>query len=108
MKTPKLGRKVMAAIGRELRLVYREITGEAVPERFAAILRRLDEPVDGRLASNGPPPERLSKDSPAAPSQHVSRDDEGPNGGESHESVGLLGSLIAMVAGRVPTRLATA
>jgi Anti-sigma factor NepR len=46
MKTPKLGREVMAAVGRELRLLYREIIVEGVPERFAAILRRLDEPVD--------------------------------------------------------------
>jgi hypothetical protein len=104
MKTPKLGREVMAAIGRELHLVYREIIGEGVPERFAAILRRLDEPVDGALGSNELPPEPLSTD---APSQHVSRDDKVPNDGESHESVGLIGSLSAILAGCVPTGLRT-
>jgi len=85
MKTPKLGREVMAAIGRELRLLYREIIDEGVPERFAAILRRLDEPVDAG-AKNGPPPERLSKDAPSAASQHVSRDDGLRNGCETYES----------------------
>jgi len=107
MKTPKLGREVMAAIGRELRLLYREISGKGVPERFAAILRRLDEPVDAG-AKNGPPHERLSKHAPSAASQHVSRDGEVPNDGESHESVGLIGSLSAMLAGCVPTGLAPA
>jgi anti-sigma factor NepR-like protein len=82
MKTPKLGREAMAAIRRELRLLYREIIVEGVPERFAAILRRLDEPVAGGLGSNGPPPERLSKDAPQA-----GGDGEGPNGGQTHESV---------------------
>jgi len=106
MKTPKLGREVMAAIGRELRLLYREIIDEGVPERLAAILRRLDEPVHAG-AKSGLPPERLSKDAPSAPSQHVSRDDEVPNDGESHESVGLIGSLSAMLAG-VPTGLVPA
>jgi len=106
MKTPKLGREVMAAIGRELRLLDREII-EGVPERFAAILRRLDEPVDAG-AKNGPPPERLSKDAPSAASQHVSRDGEVPSDGESHESVGLIGSLSAMLAGCVPAGLAPA
>jgi len=39
----KLGRDVMVAIGRELRTVYADIVAEGVPERFAEILRRLDE-----------------------------------------------------------------
>jgi len=33
-----------AAIGRELRLLYADIIAEGVPERFAEILRKLDEP----------------------------------------------------------------
>jgi hypothetical protein len=41
---PVLGRHAMAAIGRELRLMYDDIVAEGVPERFAAILRRLDHP----------------------------------------------------------------
>lgn len=32
-----------AAIGRELRVRYAEIIAEGVPERFAEILRRLDQ-----------------------------------------------------------------
>ena len=34
----------MRAIGRELRAMYNDIVAEGVPERFAEILRRLDEP----------------------------------------------------------------
>jgi hypothetical protein len=34
----------MAAIGQELRLMYDDIVAEGVPERFAEILRKLDEP----------------------------------------------------------------
>jgi hypothetical protein len=42
---PALGPAVMRAIGRMLRAVYAEIIAEGVPEHFAAILRRLDEPT---------------------------------------------------------------
>lgn len=42
----KLGTEVMAAIGRRLRPMYDDIVAEGVPERFAEILRRLDEPTD--------------------------------------------------------------
>jgi len=43
----KLGTDVLAAIGRELRLMYRETIAEGVREHFAEIvLRRLDEPMD--------------------------------------------------------------
>jgi len=41
---PALGLAVMRAIGRELRAIYNDIIAEGVPERFAEILRRLDEP----------------------------------------------------------------
>jgi Anti-sigma factor NepR len=40
---PALGPAVMRAIGRELRAMYADIIAEGVPERFIAILRRLDE-----------------------------------------------------------------
>jgi Anti-sigma factor NepR len=43
---PALGPDIMDAIGRELRLMYGEIVAEGVPERFAEILRKLDEPGD--------------------------------------------------------------
>ena len=41
---PALGPDAMAAIGRELRRIYTDIVAEGVPERFAEILRKLDEP----------------------------------------------------------------
>jgi hypothetical protein len=34
----------MAAIGRELRRMHAEVIAEGVPDRFAQILRKLDEP----------------------------------------------------------------
>ena len=42
----KLGNDVKAKIGQQLRLMYDEIVEQGVPERFAAILRDLDEPGD--------------------------------------------------------------
>ncbi len=41
---PALGSDDMAAIGRELRRIYASIIAEGVPERFAEILRKLDDP----------------------------------------------------------------
>ena len=49
----KLSADSMAAIGRELRLKYKEIIAEGMPERFAKILRRLDEPSN-EAPGNGP------------------------------------------------------
>jgi hypothetical protein len=47
MKTEvELRAAMLAAIGRELRLMHDHIVAEGVPERFAAILRKLDEPSD--------------------------------------------------------------
>ena len=43
---PALGPAVMTAIGHELRAMYADIIAEGVPERFIAILRRLDKPSD--------------------------------------------------------------
>jgi hypothetical protein len=42
---PALGPAVMRAIGRKLRAMYADIIAEGVPERFIAILRRLDGPT---------------------------------------------------------------
>jgi Anti-sigma factor NepR len=42
----KLGNDVKAKIGQQLRLMYDEIVEQGVPERFAEILRDLDEPGD--------------------------------------------------------------
>ncbi len=41
---PALGPNDTAAIGRELRRIYGDIIAEGLPERFAEILRKLDEP----------------------------------------------------------------
>jgi len=43
-KPPALEPAVMRTIGRELRAMYADIIAEGVPERFAEILRRLDDP----------------------------------------------------------------
>jgi hypothetical protein len=50
----KLGRAVMAAIGRELGAMYADIIAEGVPEQFAEILRRMDE-SSGDKAERGEP-----------------------------------------------------
>jgi hypothetical protein len=42
----KLGNDVKAKIGQQLRLMYDEIVEQGVPERFAEILRDLDESSD--------------------------------------------------------------
>jgi hypothetical protein len=47
---PTLGPAVMRAIGRKLRAMYANIIAQGVPERFIAILRRLDEPSGGGSA----------------------------------------------------------
>ena len=44
----------MAAIGRELRLKYKEVIAEGMPERFAKILRRLEE-REGMSGRDGAP-----------------------------------------------------
>jgi len=84
---PRLGRSVMAAIGRELRLLYADIIAQGLPEHFAAILRRLDQPLD-----------ESTRPAASAPSQRMRRDDEVPNDGETHKRVGLIGSLSALLA----------
>jgi hypothetical protein len=52
----KLGRDVMAAIGRELRVMHADIVAEGVPEQFAEILRRLDESGGEGAKRDKPPP----------------------------------------------------
>jgi Anti-sigma factor NepR len=49
----KLGNDVKAKIGQQLRLMYDEIVEQGVPERFAAILREMDEPT-GKGSENEP------------------------------------------------------
>jgi len=52
----RLDRDVMVAIGRQLRAMYADIVAEGVPERFAEILRRLDEPNDEGAKRDEPQP----------------------------------------------------
>jgi hypothetical protein len=42
----KLGTDAKAKIGQQLRLMYDEIVEQGVPDRFAKILRGLDDPSD--------------------------------------------------------------
>jgi hypothetical protein len=44
----------MAVIGRELRDIYASIIAEGVPERFAEILRKLDDPSNEEEATASP------------------------------------------------------
>jgi hypothetical protein len=40
----RLGRDVQAKIGNQLRAIYDDVVKEGVPDRFADLLKRLDEP----------------------------------------------------------------
>jgi len=83
----RLGADIMAAIGRQLRLMYAEIVAQGVPEHFAEILRRLDEPSNEGSKNEPTPPA-----APSAASQHVNRDDGLQNASEVHESHALARS----------------
>ena len=47
MPVAKLGPDIKAKIGQQLRVMYGEIVNQGVPDRFAHILRGLDDPADG-------------------------------------------------------------
>jgi Anti-sigma factor NepR len=53
---PTLGPTIMAALGQQLRVTYADIVAEGVPEHFAAILRRLDEPRNEDSKDDQTPP----------------------------------------------------
>jgi Anti-sigma factor NepR len=53
---PALGPDIRATIGRELRRMYAEVIAEGVPERFAEILRKLDEPSNEDSKNDPTPP----------------------------------------------------
>jgi hypothetical protein len=50
----KLGTDVKVKIGQQLRVIYDDIVGQGVPERFVEILRGLDEPGDDEGSKNEP------------------------------------------------------
>ena len=52
---PTLGPDIMAHFGRQLRAMYADIVAEGVPERFAEILRPLDE-LSNEGSKNEPTP----------------------------------------------------
>jgi Anti-sigma factor NepR len=52
-RPPAIAPAVIRAIGRELRAMYAHIIAEGVPERFAEILRRLDEPNNEGFSPQG-------------------------------------------------------
>jgi hypothetical protein len=60
----KLGNDVKAKIGQQLRLMYDEIVEQGVPDRFAEILRDLDEPS-----------ERTKPDEPGNPADEGSKNE---------------------------------
>jgi hypothetical protein len=50
----KLGTEVKAKIGQQLRVIYDDIVGQGVPDRFVEILRGLDDPSDDEGSKNEP------------------------------------------------------
>ncbi|MBX6424481.1 MAG: hypothetical protein IRZ09_00930 [Variibacter sp.] len=42
-----LGRDIQAKIGEQLRAMYDDVVSQGVPDRFAELLKRLDQPDDG-------------------------------------------------------------
>lgn len=42
VKTAKLGREVQARLGQQLRAVYDDVVNQGVPDRFAELLKQLD------------------------------------------------------------------
>lgn len=42
-----LGREIQSKIGEQLRAVYDDVVSQGVPDRFADLLKRLDERDDG-------------------------------------------------------------
>ncbi len=43
-RTAKLGRDIQAKLGQQLRAMYDDVVNQGVPDRFAQLLNRLDEP----------------------------------------------------------------
>lgn len=43
-RTAKLGRDIQAKLGQQLRAMYDDVVNQGVPDRFADLLNRLDQP----------------------------------------------------------------
>jgi Anti-sigma factor NepR len=50
----KLGTDVKVKIGQQLRVIYDDIVGQGVPDRFVEILRGLDDPSEDEGSKNEP------------------------------------------------------
>jgi hypothetical protein len=46
-KLPKLGPDIRTKIGQQLRTMYSDVLNEGIPDRFAELMRRLDEQGPG-------------------------------------------------------------
>jgi hypothetical protein len=57
-RRPTLDPEIMVAIGRELRRMYADIVAPGVPERFAEIVRQLDETTN-ESSKNDPTPRTI-------------------------------------------------
>jgi hypothetical protein len=47
----KLGSEIKAKIGQQLRTMYADVVNQGVPDRFAEILRKLDEKSSGETVT---------------------------------------------------------
>ncbi|MBV9240027.1 MAG: hypothetical protein JOZ94_29680 [Xanthobacteraceae bacterium] len=56
---PTVDRRGQEWIGRQLRSMYDDVVGQGVPDRFAALLRRIDERVADKTQPHGDPDSKL-------------------------------------------------
>jgi hypothetical protein len=49
----RLGRDVQGKIGQQLRAMYDDVVNAGVPDRFAEMLQKLDEPKDDKEKDKG-------------------------------------------------------
>jgi hypothetical protein len=48
----QLTREIQARIGHQLRAIYDDVVRQGVPDRFAELIRRMDEPTTSPQAGN--------------------------------------------------------
>jgi hypothetical protein len=69
----KLSSDIKARIGQQLRAMYSDVVSQGVPERFADILRKLDDKNSGAPAApqEGSPPNESSPDGGSKPNEQT-------------------------------------
>jgi Anti-sigma factor NepR len=69
----KLSSDIKARIGQQLRAMYSDVVNQGVPERFAEILRKLDEKGSGAAPApqEGPSPNESSPDENSKPNEQA-------------------------------------